>query len=286
MTAAAVVFNGLAFGMLLFLVAGGMTVIFGLLRVVNLAHGALYLVGAAVGVAAHQAVDNFAVALAAGALAAGVVALVMDQILARYLYGQPVNQLLVTLGVGFILADAVLAWRGGIPEVLPAPSVLSGSATLPGGLTFPTYRLALIVFGLVYAAALAWLWQRSSLGATLRAAVDDAETLEAHGVRVSRLFTATFVTGAAIAGAAGVVGGPFLGVYTGLDFDILLVSVVIVVIGGLGSLGGAFAASMVVGLIDAAGKTWIPELSYFLLFGPVLLLLATRPEGLFGRRLA
>lgn len=278
------VLNGVALGMLLFLVAGGLTIIFGLLRVVNLSHGSLYLLGVYVGVVVEERTESFWAALAVAPLAVGLLAVFIDRVLRKRLYGQQLNQVLVTLGIAFVIGDVVLWQRGGNPALLRPPEQLRGGVELIDGLVFPKYRLALIVIGFLFGGALAYVWRRTKLGALLRAGVDNPTMLEAHGVRVSRLFTATFAAGAAMAGAAGVLGGPFLGIYTGIDLDVLLLSVVVVVIGGLGSLHGAFLGSLGVGLLDSFGKAYVPELSYFLIFGPVLLILALWPQGIFGAR--
>jgi branched-chain amino acid transport system permease protein len=276
--------NGVALGMLLFLVAGGLTIIFGLLRVVNLSHGSLYLLGVYVGILVEERTDSFWLALLIAPIAVGLLAVVIDRVLRRRLYGQQLNQVLVTLGIAFVIGDVVLWQRGGNPALLRPPDQLRGGVELVDALVFPKYRLALIAAGLLFAAVLAYVWRRTKLGALLRAGVDDPTMLEAHGVRVSRLFTATFAAGAAMAGAAGVMGGPFLGIYTGIDLDVLLLSVVVVVVGGLGSLQGAFLGSLGVGLLDSFGRSYAPELSYFLIFGPVLLILALWPQGIFGTR--
>lgn len=280
------VLNGLTLAMLLFLVAGGLTIIFGMLRVINLSHGALYLLGAYIGLATQDRTGNFLLALLAAAVAVAALGLLIDRVFRARLYGDPLHQVLLTLGVAFVIADVVLWLRGGNPTTLNAPDLLAGRVELADGLVMPRYRLALIVFGILLAIVLGVLWTRTRLGALLRAAVEDPTTLEAMGIRVHLLRTGTFVTGAAIAASAGVLGGPYLGVYTGVELDVLLFSVVIVVVGGLGSLPGAFIGSLAVGLIDAFGRAYVPELSYFLLFGPVLLILVFRPEGLFGARAA
>jgi branched-chain amino acid transport system permease protein len=275
--------NGMALGMLLFLVAGGLTVIFGLLRVINLAHGSFYLLGAYLGLSTYAATDNFLFSLVAAPIGVAVLAVIVDVVLRQRLYGQQVNQVLATLGIAFILGDLLLWWYGGAPRSMATPGPLRGSIEL-GLVTYPRYRFALIVIGLAFAAIVAAIWTRTRVGALLRAGVDDADMLEAMGVPVRRLFTGTFVIGSALAAVAGVIGGPFLGAYPGLDFDVLLWSVVIVVVGGLGSPLGAFIASILIGMIDSFSRSYVPELSYFILFGPVILILAFRPRGIIASR--
>lgn len=276
--------NGLTFGLLLFVVASGLTVIFGLMGVINLSHGALYLLGAYLGYLLVDRTGEFALALVVAPIAVGALGWVLDRGFRSRLYGAELPQVLLTIGIALIIGDAILAATGGAAQTIAPPEFLSGSVSLPGDVHFPRYRLAVGVFGIVVAVALVVLWTRTRLGAILRAGVDDAPTLEALGVNVGRVFTWTFVGGAALAAVAGVVGAPLLGVYPGMDFDILLYSIIVVVIGGLGSMRGALGGALVVGLADSFGKAYVPELSYFAIFGPAVLVLALRPEGLFATR--
>lgn len=274
--------NGIAFGMLLFLLASGLTVIFGLMRVINLSHGALYLLGGYLALLMIEETGSWALALLVPPLAVGALALVLDRLLRERLYGDPLGQVLLTIGIALIIGDLILAVAGGTPRALQEPSGLQGSAPLPGGVEFPVYRLAIIGLGLLVAVGLGLLWERTRLGAILRAGVDDAPTLDALGIDVRRVFTLTFAAGAALAGLAGVLGAPYLGLSVGLDFDVLLLALVVVVVGGLGSLRGAFVGSLVIGLTDSFAKAYVPELSYFAVFAPVIVVLALRPRGLFG----
>jgi len=274
--------NGLTTGALLFFVASGLSVIFGLMRTLNLAHGALFLFGGYVGYSVQLATGNFLAAALAGMLAAAALGIFIQQVFSRTLMGSPANQVLLTLGIAFVMNNALLAIWGGTPRSLPAPTILSASVTA-GGLTYPSYRLFLIGFSLVAGALLWAFWERSRLGAVVRACVDDRQMAAALGIRVDVVAAAVFAAGSALAGLAGVLGGPILGVSIGLDFDILLLAVVIMVVGGIGSLSGALVASMLVGLVDAYGKALFPEISYFTLFMPVILILLIRPLGLFGR---
>lgn len=274
--------NGLAFAMLMFLVASGLTLVFGLMRVVNLAHGALYLIGAYFGYLLQRETGSFYLALLLAPLGVAAIAWVVDRVLRGSLYGEELPQVLLTIGLALMAGDAILWAAGGTARSMSEPGWLAGSVTLPGDLVFPTYRIAIIVLGVVVAIALGLVWQRTRVGALLRAGVDDPTTLEALGVNVGRIFMLTFVGGAALAALAGVVGGSFVGLYPGLDFDILLYSLVIVVLGGLGSLRGALVGALVIGLADAYAKAYVPELAYFAVFGPAVLVLAVRPTGLFG----
>lgn len=275
------ILNGLTTGALLFFVASGLTVVFGLMRILNLTHGALFLLGAFVGWSVQQATGSLALAALAGALAAALVGLLIQQTFARTLLGSPFNQVLLTLGLAFILNNAYLAIWGGVPRSLSAPGFLAGSASILG-VTYPVYRLFLIGLAVVAGAALWLFWERSRLGAVVRACVDDRSMAAAMGIRVDLVFAVVFTVGAMLAGLAGVLGGPVLGASIGLDFDVLLLAVVVMVVGGIGSLSGAFVGGMLVGLVDTIGRASFPEISYFTLFAPVILILLLRPSGLFG----
>lgn len=274
--------NALAFAALLFLVSSGLTLIFGLMRVINLSHGALYLLAAYIGFSMVELTGSFWLALAVAPAAVGLLGYVIAKTMRRALYGTELNQVLLTLGIALVLGDLVLWSWGPAPRSVDVPAVLGGHVTLPGEKVFPVYRLAII--GIGAAAAIAWgvVWQRTRLGAVVRAGVDDAETLGALGTNVAAVFTAVFVAGSALAGFAGVLGAPVLGVSAGLAFDVLLYSIVIVVLGGLGSLRGALMGSVVVALAATYSQVYVPTFFWFAVFGPALLVLALRPQGLFG----
>src|SRR5690606_30737833 len=191
---------------------------------------------------------------------------------------------LLTLGIAFILGNAILWIWGGVPQRIRPPEALQRSREV-FGVYYPVYRLFLIVLAGLAGVLLWLLWERSRLGAIVRACVDDRAIATAMGIRVDRVFAIVFTTGAALAGATGVLGAPVLGLSIGLEFDVLLLAVVVVVVGGIGSLTGAFVGSMAVGLLDAFAKAKFPELSYFTIFAPVILILLLRPTGLFGRAL-
>ncbi|HSR29164.1 MAG TPA: branched-chain amino acid ABC transporter permease [Anaerolineae bacterium] len=276
------ILNGLTMGALLFFLASGLTVVFGLMRVLNLSHGVLFLLGGYVGLTVQRITGSFWLAVLAGLLIAGVVGLILQQSFTRTLLGSSFNQVLLTLGVAFILNNLILIIWGGVPERIPPPPVFDHSVSIMG-VTYPLYRLFLIV--LAFGAGLAlWLfWERSRAGSVVRACVDDRPMAAAMGIRVDIIFVAVFAVGAALSGLAGVLGGPVFGLAIGLDFDVLLLAVVVVMVGGVGSLGGAFVGSMLIGLLDTFGKAYFPELSYFTLFAPVVLILLLKPTGLFGR---
>jgi branched-chain amino acid transport system permease protein len=200
----------------------------------------------------------------------------------RRLAGAELAQVLVTLGLSFMVADTCLMVWGGDPISVETPSILRGATSL-FGLAFPTYRLAIILIATVIAAALWALLDRTRLGAMIRAAVDDPAMARVVGIRVSHLFTVVFSLGAGLAGFAGVIGGPILSVYPGLDQDMLPLALVVVILGGTGRLLGSLVGSFVVGFLYNFGQAMFPELAYVILFLPMLIVLVIRPQGLFGR---
>jgi branched-chain amino acid transport system permease protein len=274
--------NGISFGLLLFLLASGLTLIFGLMRIANIAHGSYYLLGAYVGLSVMGWTHAFPLAILVGGLAvAGIGILMQWWFLARF-HQQTLAQVLLTMGFAFIFSDQALLLWGGDPQSVPIPASLSGTLHL-GSVYFPAYRLFVIVLGVAVYGGLWMLLELTRIGATVRAAVDDAEMARGLGINVGSVFTGVFALGAFLAAAGGVIGGAFLSIYPGADFDVLPLAFVVVIVGGLGSLKGAFLGSLLVGLLDNFGKALFPELSYFTLFAPMALILAFRPSGLFGR---
>ncbi|MFC0384418.1 branched-chain amino acid ABC transporter permease [Muricoccus vinaceus] len=274
--------NGLTFAALLFVVASGFTLIFGLLRIVNLAHGALYLLGGYIGYAVAVGTGSFGLGILAAMASVAVVGLALDQGLLRFVRGFELRQVLLTLGVAFIINDlGLLAW-GGDTFTVPVPEALRGAVRF-AGVFYPKYRLFVLALGVVVFVLLWLLLNRTRLGALIRAGVDDAETLEAMGINIRRIFLVTFMLGSALAGLGGMVGGAFLTLYPGADSEILVFSLAVVIIGGRGSLGGAAIGALLVGLLNSVGQVMFPELAYFVIFGPMALILAFRPLGLFGK---
>ena len=275
--------NGLSMGALLFLLASGFTLTFGLVRLVNLAHGGFYLLGGYLGLSMLRLTGNFWLGLLAGGLGIVVVSWATDRFLIRRTRDNVLGQVLLTVGVAYVIADVCLLTWGGNPLRIPQPEFARGPIDLPGGLVYPRYRFLLIVFGAVIALALGLLYHRTQLGAIIRAGVDDREMVNAVGVNIDRLFALVFGLAAFLAGLSGVAGGAFLTLYPGAEWEVLAYALVVVIVGGLGSLGGAMAGSVIVGLVDAYGRWLLPEFSYFMIFGPMAILLLVRPTGLFGR---
>jgi len=267
---------------LLFLLAAGFSLIFGLMRIANLTHGALYMLGAYFGVSILKVVPNLWLAALLGGLGVALLGGLFERFILRKLQGNVLGQVLVTLGVAFIIADLCLVVWGGDPIPIPTPEFLQQPVRL-WGLVFPAYRLAVVVLAVLIGILLYLLMERTRLGAMIRAGVDDMEMARAVGIPVSRLFTIVFCLGAALAGAGGIIGGPIMSAYPGLDADMLPLALIVVILGGVGSLFGAFVGSFIVGFVYTFGVALLPDLAYVILFLPMILVIAFRPRGLFGK---
>ena len=275
--------NSLALGGLLFLLAAGFSLIFGLMRIANLTHGALYMLGAYVGVTVLKYVPNLWLATLAGALVIALFGGLFERLILRRLPGNELGQVLVTLGVAYIIADLCLMIWGGDPIPVPTPDALQEPLEI-AGFRFPSYRLAVLAIAIVTAIALYLLMERTRLGAMIRAGVDDRQMARAVGIPAPRLFSIVFCLGAGLAGAGGVIGGPIMSAYPGLDADMLPLALIVVILGGVGSLLGAFVGSFIIAFIYTFGSALLPDLAYVILFLPMIAVIAFRPRGLFGRQ--
>jgi branched-chain amino acid transport system permease protein len=276
--------NSLSLGGLLFLLSSGFSLIFGLMRLANLTHGAFFMLGTYLGATALRAWDGLNIwvtAIGAGLVVAALGGL-FERLVLRRLKANPLGQVLVTLGMSFIISDACLLFWGGDSIPVPTPQNLQAPTRILG-FVFPTYRLVLVGCAIGAAIVLYYLLDRTRLGAMIRAGVDDGQMARAVGIPVSRLFTIVFCLGAGIAGAGGVLGGPILSAYPGLDADMLPLALIVVILGGIGSLLGAFIGSFIIGFIYTFGTALFPELAYIILFLPMIFVIAFRPQGLFGR---
>ena len=277
--------NSVTFGGLLFLLSAGFSLIFGLMRIPNLTHGSMFMAGAYLGATllAGQLgfTLNFWLAAVVAALAVAAMSALMERFLLRRLAGQQLAQVLVTLGVSLMVADLCLLIWGGDPISVANPAGLGGFVRI-GAAALPLYRMAVIAIAVVFAIGLWLMLERTRLGAMIRAGVDDPDMARVVGIRVSRLFTIVFALGAGLAAFAGMIGGPILSVYPGLDQDMLPLALVVVILGGTGSLLGSFVGSIIIGFIYNFGQALLPELAYFVLFLPMVLVLVWRPQGLFG----
>ena len=274
--------NSITFGGLLFLLSAGFSLVFGLMRIPNLTHGSFFMLGAYLATSLIAAGFGFWPAAVVGGLLVALFGGVVERFILRRLAGAELAQVLVTLGLSFMVADVCLLVWTGDPIRIDTPPALRGATRL-FGVGFPTYRLAVSLVAVAFAVVLWLLLERTRLGAMIRAGVDDAPMARVVGIRVSRLFTIVFCLGAWLAGFAGVIGGPILSVYPGLDGEMLPLALVVVILGGTGSLLGSFVGSFVVGFLYNFGQALFPELAYVVLFLPMLIVLVVRPQGLFGR---
>ncbi|MDJ0951085.1 MAG: branched-chain amino acid ABC transporter permease [Alphaproteobacteria bacterium] len=286
--------NGLTLGALYFLVASGFTMVFGLMRNVNLAHGSLFLLGAYIGYEVAEITGSWYLGVAAGFLSMAVAGLVLQIFVFRHMQGQDLRQTMVTIGISIVLADVMLAVWGGTTYQFEPPDWLFGASTLPivtghrssGAavfLKYPTYRLVLLASAIVIGVAL-WLFlHRTRVGMMIRAGVDDRAMLQASGINVQLVFAITFAIGAGLAGLAGVVGGTALSIAPGEDVRYLLASLIVVIVGGMGSVTGAAIGALLIGLAEQFGLAYMPTYGVVLTFLIMVAVLAFRPQGIMGR---
>ncbi len=277
--------NGLSYGVLLFLLSVGLTLIFGMLDVVNLAHGSFYMLGAYAGLTLIGVTNNFWLALAVAPVAVGVIGVLIERGCLRPLYRRgPLDQVLLTFGLIYLFEDLVKWIWGGKIRSIPPPDLFAGSVTLWGA-TVPSYRLFVIVFGLAMAVALWLLIERTRLGAIIRAGVFDAEMAAGLGINIQRVFTGVFAFGAALAGLSGVIAGPIQSAQPPMGATILIPALIVVVVGGLGSLKGSLVGSLIIGQAETFGKVWLPGASMLMIYVVMAAIVLLRPHGLFGRPL-
>jgi branched-chain amino acid transport system permease protein len=276
--------NGLTLAGIIFLVSSGFTLVFGVMRVTNLSHGAVYLLGGYIGYSVIGVTHNFFYGLAAAAVAMATFGLLLERTLITWLGRSEMSELLATLGLIYVIDDVTLAIWGGSPLTINLPGVLGKSSTLPlDGVVYPNGRIFILGVSIVVALGLYYLLRRTRVGTIIRAGVDDREMVNALGINVRLVFSLVFMLGALLAGFAGVLGGTVLGLYTGADSDILLFALAVVIVGGLGSYEGAILGSIVIGLIDTYGTAYFPAVAYSILFIPVIAVLLVKPQGLLGR---
>jgi branched-chain amino acid transport system permease protein len=274
--------NSLALGGVLFTLAAGFSLIFGLMRIANLSHGAYFMLGAYVGLSVISGGYGFGAAILAAGSTVALLGGLVERFILRRLAGNALSQVLATLGIAFVIADGSLWLWGGDPRPVSGPALLSGAVRM-FGLAFPLYRLSMVAFSILIGIGLWLLLDKTRLGMMIRASVDDMQMAQGIGIPSSRLFTIVFCLGAGLAGVGGVLAAPILSVYPGMDADMLPLALVVVILGGLGSLLGAFLGSFVIGLIYTFGQVLFPDLAYIILFLPMVIILAIRPRGLFGR---
>jgi len=277
--------NGLTLAALLFITASGLTLSFSLMRVVNLTHGAFYMAGGFIGMSVIKFTGSWLLALLAGGVFMAVVALLEEKHLLRRARGDDLLETLISLSVAIIIGDLVLVIWGGYPRTIDIPEVLSGVIMVPFvGLPYPIFRIFMLGLAIFVISVLYLFLKKTNLGITIRAGVDNFEMVSALGINVRRLFTIVFGLSGFLAGIAGVVGGTFMMLVVGEDWRILTLTLIVIIIGGMGSLGGTVAGALITGLIYSFATAYIPEFSLFILFLPVAIILSIRPHGLFGKK--
>lgn len=297
------ILNGLQFGIMLFLMSAGLTLIFGVMGLINLAHGSLYMIGAFIAAAVASATGSFVLALVAALSAAALAGAIVEMTIIRKLYNRDhLDQVLATFALILIFSEGTRWIFGSFPLYLDVPAYLQGAVTLPGGIQYPLYRITLIVFGLIIGAGLGLLITKTRIGVQIRAGENDREMVSALGVNISKLYTFVFALGAALAGLAGALVGAIQSVEVGMGEPVLILAFVVIVIGGIGSVKGALLGSILVGLTDTLGGIFLPKLfglfmdlatatnvgssiasmSIYILMSIVLV---WRPTGLFGQKI-
>lgn len=275
-------FNGLALGALLALISSGLTIIYGTLGVLNLAHGAMFMIGGYAGFVAFQYTDSFIVAVIAGSLFVMLLGVAMERLIIRHFYDRPhEDQLLVTFGLGICFVEIVRLIFSSQSQIVPAPSLLQGITRL-GFLFYPTYRLALVGIVAIALGALFLVLYRTRLGMIVRAGIEDAVMVDSLGINVYRVFMVVFGLGAMAAGFAGIVNAPVVSLTPGVGDDILVETFVVVVIGGVGSFPGAILGGLIAGEIISVTSMFNPGYAYVMLFAAMTLVLVVRPHGLLG----
>ncbi len=296
------VLNGLQFGVMLFLMAAGLTLVFGVMGLINLAHGSLYMIGAFAAAIVAAKTGSFLFAMVASMAAAAFAGVMVEMLVIRRLYNRDhLDQVLATFALILIFSEGTRWLFGSFPLYLNVPSYLSGPVSLPGGIQYPLYRLVIIGVGLLVAAGLFLLIAKTRLGVQIRAGESDREMIAALGVNITRLYTIVFALGAALAGLAGALVGAIQSVQVGMGEPVLILAFVVIVIGGIGSIKGALIGALLVGLTNTLGGVLLPELfslfmdrssatsvgsalASMLIYILMALVLVWRPAGLFGQR--
>jgi branched-chain amino acid transport system permease protein len=271
------------FGVTLFLMSAGLTLVFGIMNLINLTHGTIYMAGAFFAATVAHASNSFLIGLIVGVLGAALLGVALETAVLRRFYGRShLDQVLVTFGLILVFSDLFRMIWGPVPLSMPIPSQLAGFVTIFPAVDYPAYRLVVLVAGLIVAAALYFLVSHTRAGMWVRAGSSDRETAQALGVNVNQLFAAVFAVGAALAGFAGLMAAPLSAVQVGMGDPVLILALVVTVVGGVGSIRGAFVAAIVIGLVDTFGRVLLPAaLGSMLIFVLMAIILMIRPKGLF-----
>lgn len=276
--------NGLTLGALLFLVASGLTLSFGLMRIVNLNHGAFYLTGGYIGLSILKATGNWPLSVLVAGLIIALLAFFEDQFLLKRFRGQSLTVTLITLSIAIIIADLDLVIWGGKPQLLDVPEIIDSPVFL-FGVMYPGYRLFILLLAIIICIGLWIFLKKTKVGITIRAGIDNSEMVNALGINVEKIFTYVFVISGFLAGIAGVIGGSFSMVAPGQDWTMLTFALVTVIIGGMGSFAGSILGSLITGMIFSYASAYIPQLSNLFIFLPVAIIIAIKRRGLLGKEL-
>ncbi len=274
---------GVSFGFVLFLLGTGLSLTMGLMKIVNLAHGALYMVGAYVGLIVAQHTENFIFGFLAGGVATALIGLIMERGFLRTLYKQVLDQILLTIGFVYVLTNLTQWIFGALPQPAYIPVSLRGSMMI-GEMQLPIFRLVIIALGLVAAVGL-WLFQeKTRVGAIIRAGMDNRDMAMGMGLNLPFVFTGVFALGSFIAGFCGLWGAPSMGINLEVGWEALNFAMIVVIVGGAGSIQGALVGGLIIGLFDAFGKAFFPDFAYFTMYFVLIVILLLRPNGLLGRK--
>ncbi|MBT4109519.1 MAG: branched-chain amino acid ABC transporter permease [Pelagibacterales bacterium] len=277
------ILNALQFSMTLFLLAVGLTIIFGLMKIVNLAHGSLYMVGAYIGLSIFNYTESFWLALIFAPVLTALVGAILYSLLFKHIQNaDPMKQVLLTFGLIYIGLDSVRLLWGTMSHSISAPNLLSNSLLVLNE-PYPSYRLFVILVGFVVMFALYFVLEKTKIGAKVRASVDDPETAQLLKINTDKILFYTFALGCGLAGLAGITVAPILGVEPGMDMEVLVLTLIVVVLGGPGSLKGAIIGSLLIGFVDSFGKVYIPQLAQIIIYAVMALTLLFKPDGLYKR---
>jgi branched-chain amino acid transport system permease protein len=276
------ILNGLSYGMILFIIASGLSLIFGVMGILNLAHGALYVLGAFMGVSLVSGGMNFFLAALIVAVVVGILGLILERAFLGRLYKQLNEQVLLTLGLVYVLANIILWVWGQHQRIFSLPSFLAGKAQVLG-FEYPLYRLVIILIGILIFIGL-WLFQeRTRTGAIIRAGMDDKQMTIGMGINYGLFASFIFFLGCLLGGLAGFLATPMIGIHPAISIDILLFAVIVIVVGGVGNIQGALLGAIVIGLIDSFGKAYFPDFALFTVYLAMIVILLVRPFGILGR---
>ena len=275
--------NALQFSMTLFLLAVGLTIIFGLMKIVNLAHGSLYMIGAYLGLSITNYTDSFWLALVIAPILTALIGAILYSLLFKHIQNaDPMKQVLLTFGLIYIALDSVRLLWGTMSHSISAPNILSNSILLINE-PYPSYRLFVIAIGLIVLFILYIILEKTKIGAKVRASVDDPETAQLLQINTDKILFYTFALGCGLAGLAGITVAPILGVEPGMDMEVLVLTLIVVVVGGPGSLKGAIIGSLLIGFVDSFGKVYIPQLAQIIIYAVMALTILFKPDGLYKR---